>query len=237
MTKVLENNICKINYSSSLYKLAKDTIVLLEQKIKEYQLLFDVKMDEKFIVNYFDKIDDFRDFIYEIRKENISLPSYATGTYDNGMINAYIAPKVQMESRYTASHELFHILYMKYILANDYSKRIVWYDEGMAQFVSGEKDYLEKNDNFLKFYFKVKEQTKIIPDMNTIEHGTSFCNDDYNGYDLSYLAIRYLSEILNRKQFIELMSQFSNIKTLGNDIILKMFKYYDKKLEKRITKI
>ena len=76
------------------------------------------------------------------------------------MVNAYINPKNQLERIYTASHELFHILYMKYILKDDYSKRIVWYDEGMAQFMSGEKDYLKEGNNFKQYFLKVRETTK-----------------------------------------------------------------------------
>ena len=44
-----------------------------------------------------------------------------------------------MKRLYTASHELFHILYKKYILEKNNIDRVVWLDEGMAQFFSGEK--------------------------------------------------------------------------------------------------
>ena len=40
---------------------------------------------------------------------------------------------------------------MKYILKDDYSKRIVWYDEGMAQFMSGEKDKYNDEKNLKSF--------------------------------------------------------------------------------------
>ena len=139
MRKVLETNLCKINYSESLEDLAQATLSLLDKKIIEYSIFFCVNIEEKINVNYFDTIEEFRKFIYEIRGERDSLPEYAKGTYDNGMVNACVNPKFQLKRLYTASHELFHILYMKYILNNDYSKRIVWYDEGMAQFMSGEK--------------------------------------------------------------------------------------------------
>lgn len=152
------------------------------------------------------------------------------------MVNACVNPKFQLKRLYTASHELFHILYMKYVLNNDYSKRIVWYDEGMAQFMSGEKDSLTDNGNFKEFYSKVREETKAIPQMNSLEHGESFINEDYNGYDLSYLSVKYLSEVLSDEQFKTLMSDFSKISQLGNDIIYKMFSYYDEKLENTIIK-
>ena len=167
----------------------------------------------------------------------MSLPKYAKGTYDDGMVNAYIEPDTQLKRLYTASHELFHILYMKYILKNDYSNRIVWYDEGMAQFISGEKDKYADEEKFKRFYLKVKGNTKIIPNLNNLKHGSSFCNDEYNGYDLSYLSVRYLNEILNSEDFKKLMSDFSTIKEYGNNLIYRMFDYYDLKFEcnKRIN--
>ena len=116
---------------------------------------------------------------------------------------------------------------MKYILKNDYSKRIVWYDEGMAQFMSGEKDKYSDKDCFKNFYLKVKEETKSIPDLNVLEHGESFCNNKYNGYDLSYLCVRYLVYILKPDEFRLLMSDFSQIRNYGNKIIYKMFDYFD----------
>ena len=183
------------------------------------------------IVNYFDNLGKFREFIYEIRGERETLPEYAKGTYDSGMINAYIESDTQLKRLFTASHELFHILYMKYILKDDYSKRIVWYDEGMAQFMSGEKDKIADESAFKKFYLRVKEDTKEIPNLNSLKHGDSFYNNKYNGYDLSYLSIKFLNDTLNQEEFIKLMSDFSNIKKYGDNIVSKMFSYYDQKLD------
>ena len=231
MRKSLKTNLCEINYSESLENLAQATVSLLNKKIEEYKLFFSISSDEPIVVNYFDNVEEFREFIYSLRGERDSLPEYATGTYDNEMVNACVNPKFQLKRLYTASHELFHILYMKYILHNDYSKRIVWYDEGMAQFMSGEKDSLNDSGVFNDFYLRVREQTKVIPQMNTLKHGNSFINDNYNGYDLSYLSIRYLSEILSIEQFKNLMSDFSTINEFGDNIIQKMFNYYDEKLK------
>lgn len=235
MEKKLETNLCKINYSESLEDLAEATISLLNQKIKEFNSFFDISNNEQIVVNYFDNIEEFREFVYSLRGRRDSLPEYARGTFDKGMINACVNTKFQLKRLYTASHELFHILYMKYILNNDSSKRIVWYDEGMAQFMSGEKDYLTE-DAFKEFYFNVREKTKTIPQMNSLKHGKSFVNEDYNGYDLSYLSIKYLSEILSDIEFKNLMSDFSKITQLGNNIINEMFSHYDEKLKSRIVK-
>ena len=230
MQKVLKLDVLTINYSESLQELVNITTKMLENKIFDYKNFFNIDFKDKVIINYFDNLEDFRNFIYDIRGEKESLPEYAKGTYDKGMINAYIDQKAQLDKLYYSSHELFHILYMKYILNNDYSKRIVWYDEGMAQFLSGENDKYNDIDKFKKYYFEVRNNTKNKPNLNDIKHGDSFINDYYNGYDLSYLSVRYLSEILDKDEFKNLMSDFSKIKEYGKNIISVMFDYFDNQL-------
>ena len=225
MKQIINSN-CIINYSESLEELSKETINILDKKIKEYKEIFNVELNEPITVNYFDDKEEFRKFIIDIRKED-TLPKYATATYDNGMVNAYIEKDNQLKRIYTASHELFHIMYLKYALKNDYSKRIVWYDEGMAQYMSGEKDEFVDENKFKIFYQKVKETTKKIPNLNELSHGTLFVNESYNAYDLSYLSIKYLSEIISKENFLNLLYDTDQINELGNNIVNKMFNYYD----------
>ena len=239
-TEYLEKFQCECDeyklYSPDSLKYITDNMdSILKDKIMQYKELFKLDNLEPIQINYFDDINKFRNYIYSIRGEKESLPEYAQGTYDNYMVNAYINPNIIIDSPlykhklYMANHEIFHILYLKYILKEDYNKRIVWYDEGMTQFFSGENDMLFEEEKFQKFYLKVKDETKVIPNLNEIEHGTSFYNEDYNGYNLSYLCIRYLNEILTDEEFQSLMSNFDKIKEYGNTIIQDMFNYYDKK--------
>ena len=237
---MIENNLKPyiLNSPESLNYITDRLDDILPNKIEQYKKIFKIDNLEPVRINYFDNIDDFRNFIYELRGTKDTLPKYATGTYDKGMINAYIKTDVPVDSNdynrelYTASHELFHILYLKYIRRYDYYKRIVCYDEGMAQFLSGEYDYLLDEEKFEEYFNKAKESTKVIPDINTLEHGTSFRNDNYDVYTLSYLSIRYLSEILNEEEFYNLMSNFDKIKEYGNTIIEDMFNYYSDKFNK-----
>ena len=217
----------KINYPDSLQKLVEGTVDVLNYKIPQYLELFDLKEIEQIQINFFDDLEEFREFIYNIRGERDSLPEYAAGTYDLGMVNVYIDPQIQMSKIYNASHEIFHIIYMKYILNNDYSKRIVWYDEGMAEYLSGEKSELKDKNKFKEFYLKVKRETTKIPNMNELEHGSDFCNEYYDGYDLSYLAVKYIAEHLKFKEFKELLSDFAKIKAIGENVLTEMFAYYD----------
>ena len=226
--KVFENNICRIEYSSTLQEIAEATLKLLEKKIPEYEMYFDIKIEEKIKINYFDDLQEFRNFINNLRNNN-SLPEYAKGTYDNDMVNCYIEKESQMERVYTASHELFHILYQKYILEKNNIDRVVWLDEGMAQLMSGEKEKLQDEEEFRKFYINAKKQTKTIPELGSLIHGQQFCNEKYNGYYLSYIAVRYLLEIIGKEELKKVISNAEKIKEYGNKIVIKSFNYYDKK--------
>ena len=228
--KLFQNNFCIINYSESLEELIDKTVEVLNKKIKEYEKIFDINIKDKIVINYFDNLEEFREFIYDIRGENKSLPEYAKGTYDNDMINAYIDINLLDKKIYNASHELFHILYLKYILNGDLRNRIVWYDEGMAQFMSGEKDYLKDEKEFKEFYIQAKQRNKIIPNLSELYHGNSFYNENYDGYQLSYLSIRYLYESLTEKEFYSLLFDIEKVRELGSDVLIKMYKYYDMKL-------
>lgn len=228
--KLFQNDFCVINYSESLEELIDKTVEVLNKKIKEYENIFNITIKDKIVINYFDNLEEFREFIYEIRGERNSLPAYAKGTYDKGMINAYIDINLFDKKIYNASHELFHILYLKHILNGDLRNRMVWYDEGMAQFMSGEKDYLKDEKEFKEFYIQAKQRNRIIPNLNELWHGNSFYNDNYNGYQLSYLSIRYLYEALSEKEFYSLLFDIEKVKEIDCDVADKAIKYFNNKL-------
>ena len=228
--KLFQNDFCVINYSESLEELIDKTLEVLNKKIKEYENIFNINIKDKIVINYFDNLEEFREFIYDIRGNRDSLPEYAKGTYDNGMINAYIDINLLDKKIYNASHELFHILYLKHILNADLRNRIVWYDEGMAQFMSGEKDYLKDEKEFKEFYIQAKQRNRIIPNLNELWHGNSFYNDNYNGYQLSYLSIRYLYEALSEKEFYSLLFDIEKVKEIDCDVADKAINYFSNKL-------
>lgn len=96
----------------------------------------------------------------------------------------------------------------------------------MAQNFSGENEQFENTIKFKEFFDRAKEQTKVMPNMNEITHGETFCNENYNGYDLSYLCVRYLRENLSLEGISKLMKNFDKIKEIGEVILEDAFKYY-----------
>lgn len=137
-------------------------VSILNDAIAFYKKLFDIVSFRKIQINYFDSLEKFREYIYSLRGERKSLPEYATGTFDNGMINTFIKPNLLVGSYlynkalYLANHELFHIMYQELIWERKKLKRIVWFDEGMAQLFSGENNELLNDDNFINWFKYIK---------------------------------------------------------------------------------
>lgn len=188
MEKEQFNNENFILYSPDSLKYITDNMVsILNAAIAFYKKLFDIVSFRKIQINYFDSLEKFREYIYSLRGERKSLPEYATGTFDNGMINTFIKPNLFVGSPlynkalYLANHELFHIMYQELIWERKKLKRIVWFDEGMAQLFSGENNKLLNDDNFIN-WFKYLIDTKKVEayGLNVLNDAISFYKNKFN---------------------------------------------------------
>lgn len=235
--KQFENDNFVLYSPDSLNYITYGLESMLNESLELYKKIFEIDNFRKVQINYFDNIEDFRNYIYELRGEKNSLPEYAKGTFDNGMINAFIQPNIIagtplfMHRKYNASHELFHIMYQELIWGRNHQDRIVWFDEGMAQFFSGENNK-EMTLDFANWFDMLKSNTKKIPNLNDLSHGSSFETEDYSGYHLSLLAVKYLYDKLGIDGFKKIISNNNTIIELGNNIIEDAFHFYDKELDK-----
>lgn len=243
MEKVQFDNECFILYSPDSLKYITDKIDnILDSSMNFYKVLFEINSFRKIQINFFDDLEGFRNFIYDLRGENESLPKYAKGTFDNGMINSYISPNLDINSRqyyktlFLASHELFHIMYKELIWEKENKERIVWFDEGMAQLFSGENDYILNEDNFYNWFNNVLNKTHEIPNLNELRHGSSFDNEKYNGYNLSLLSVKYLYELLGQDEFKRLMHDNKMIIKYGKTIAKEAIDYYKEKYNSKIRR-
>lgn len=218
----------------SLNYLTNDMESILSKYIEKYKKIFDIDEFRKVQINYFDDIEKFRNYIYELRGEKESLPEYAAGTFDNGMINTYINTNIDPSSwlfnhkKYNVTHELFHIMYKELIWEKNNQRRVVWFDEGMAQFFSGEYEN-EMNNNFSEWLEIIKTKTNEIPNLNNLEHGNSFKTEKYDGYKLSLLAVKYLYDTLGENEFKKLLYVPDKVLELGNTILDDALDYYQSK--------
>lgn len=231
MNNIQFNNDNFILYSPDSLKYLTDGMEkILNNSLDDYKYLFNVDNFRKIQINYFDDLDEFRNYIYNLRGEKESLPKYAKGTFDKGMINAYIEPNIIKDTplynkkRYNASHELFHVMYQELVWEKNNLPRVIWFDEGMAQFFSGEyKNELEDNETFIK---NVISNTKTIPDLNELSHGSQFETDDYSGYKLSLLAVKYIHDKIGINEFKKLLYDIDKIHEYGKNILSEIFEMY-----------
>lgn len=98
----------------------------------------------------------------------------------------------------------------------------VWHN-----FFSGECDENMTN-NFMNWYDKVKSSTKIIPNLNELTHGNKFETDEYSGYKLSLLAVKYLFDKFGIDEFKKILNDYEKIMNYGENIIENAFQFYDK---------
>ena len=231
--KQFENDNFVLYAPDSLNYITNDMEKILNNKLDEYKEIFGIDNFRKVTINYFDDLEEFRKYIIELRNGNKdSIPDYCKATFDQGMINAYIEPDLEegspkfFQRKDNAPHELFHIMYKELVWQKNNLKRITWFDEGMAQYFS--KSKIEGlSDDFTSWFNRVRHDTKVIPNMNELEHGDMFENDNYSGYDLSLLAIKYLNDTLGSDEFKKLIYDNDRVIRLGNSIIEEAFSFYE----------
>lgn len=230
MSKRIENDKFIINYSSNLEDIVKDMINVTNEKYNDIINFFDIKEFRKITVNLFDDINEFKCFIANIRNVDISsLPSYVQGTFDKGMINAYVKSDLSKDEPlykikiHMILHEMVHIIYLEKILKSNYSNRVVWLDEGLALNLSGEYD---NNQDLINKVIDKIYNFNFIPNLNDLKHGSLFVNDDYDGYCLSYLSVRYLIDVKSKEELLEIINSKDLSLKEGKIILEEAINYY-----------
>ena len=231
----------------SLTEYNNEFIKYTKQKINEYKELFDVDSFDKLEFIIFDSLEDYRN---NYREEfGTEPPSYSRGNFNENTVRMVIegVPEPGTEAYYhkraTGAHEAFHIFYKNLIYGSP-QNRIVWFDEGMAQFVSGQKEHLNDKD-FAKYYHSFRKNYKPITNLNERIQGNLQVPDDkifrrkgiINGYAISYLAIRYLAETKGIDYLKALMRDNDKILEIGDTIQEKIIPYFDDKTKSEFRDI
>ena len=186
---------------------------IIDERVKILEIL-EIKNVRKVTINLYDNREN---FIKEIEKfyKKYNVPSYCKGTIQNGEIyflfNTQIEEKTykyELELR-KILHEYIHILYNEYIATPN--TRITWLDEGIALNLSRERG------KFVKEKYPILKSNIDKINLNNLQHESeSFVTDKINGYDVSYLTVKYLMETLSKEEFNKLIRK--------NEDILKMRK-------------
>ncbi len=240
---IMYDNEFVVKSPETLNAYNNEFITYTKQKINEYKGLFDIESFDKLEFIIFDSLDEYRNNYRE--KFGEEPPSYSRGNFSGNTVRMVVeenplpGSEVFYHKRATGAHEAFHIFYRDLIYKN-YQNRIVWFDEGMAQFVSGQKEHLS-DDEFTKYYQSFRKNYKPINNLNERIQGNNQVPDDkifkrkgvINGYAISYLAIRYLAETKGFDYLKTIMRDNDKILEIGNTVQKDMIKYYDEKFKQR----
>lgn len=124
------------------------------------------------------------------------------------------------------AHMYFHILY------NSVGRQVedtLWYEEGLAQLLSGERNMLDDEEKFKEVLLrKVFDDRYQIPMIEELNDPDLINSDKYNGYTISYMLVRYLLDRSSDKNVFTYfnLSNPEKIRTEGKSIINRAYNYY-----------
>ena len=223
MFKEYNDNDFVINYQDDLEKLVTNFVSYYKKNINALFNKFHLKNIKKMEIRLFSDKSLLGDIPYK-------LGDFA-GFFNNNGVNCYIninGKKSEDDIIKAIMHEIVHHIYRFYI-ESDTTNRIIWFDEGLAMNFSLQNDKYNDTDIFKEFLNNKIFSIKNIPCINDLNHGKSFVNDNYNGYDLSYLVVRYLIETNSQRDFYFIMKDKDLIKSIGNNVLESAMKYYKNK--------
>lgn len=226
---LIENDDFIIYGNNDLELVKEDIINFLSRKKTSLLDFFGLKSFKKLAINLFNSQEIYIKFTRQFSEP----ASYSRGNLTNNeMINYTYDINAIARLKSCLIHELVHLFYQS-IWKGKYD-RILWLDEGLAIFLSGEKSGLENNDKrFKKWYlYNIIRYDKEIPKIEFLkEHGNTYGKfvdqktNKYNGYDLSYLMVRYMIEHYN--DIIPLLKDGQRIKDLEDHILKDCINYYN----------
>ena len=207
--KIKDKNLI-IYCSNNLEDFAYEFKEYYYKSIKNIKESLDITEEIKIIVALTDKIEE-ANFVYG--KSSFSGFFTDTGAF------AFICLNEDKTKEYMFKGlmlEIVHYLY-KYYVYGAQKNRIVWVDEGIAQLLSGQKDEFQDDSLFKEFVIKnIKDLQNF--NLNTLDHkDKNFGNK--NGYNLSYIALKYLHDNFEKQKFLEIIKDENTLKQLGTYII------------------
>jgi len=239
-TPIIDNDDFVVYANPINISFSKDMMDYLLMKKQEILNFFGIDSFRKVQINIYDTKQGYMDF-----SSQFFTPSkYSKGNFANGMLNLFVSERaLEDENKYryrmnTAAHEFVHIVYKEEVQEKGENKRVVWLDEGLAEYLSG--SYANSTENVFKNFLlkQIIGPDKIIPNIEFLkEHGSEygkFCDketDKYNGYHLSYLMIRYLVETMEKDDFQKMIRNKNLIEKIGENVLNDAVTCYSTQLE------
>lgn len=236
MELVVNKELYQLYASSYFDKVMPELSVYLDKGIIEVCKFFELEHINKLKIYLYDNAAEYQRLFKAPYPPNGIAGCFG---YENVKVYADLN-KIDKHRLFTCIlHELTHVIYRNYIQEKGINNRIVWFDEGLASLLSGEKNTLLDNDRLKEFIEnKISGEDKEIPKISYLhKHGASYGEfvdtktKKYNGYDWSYLMIRYLIETLSKKEFNKLMRSKQSILDIEGTITNDTYNYFTKKVK------
>lgn len=216
----IRNNELTVLCSNSLEKFSNEFIKYYDENIERIKEELSINQEIKLIValtNDEEKVG----FVYG----KTSFSGFFTDTGAFAYINLN-GKKTKEDMFKGLMHELIHHLYKYYVYGKD-KERITWVDEGIAQYFSGQKDDM-KDDEKYKLFLEENLQSIDNINLNELNHNDRSFGDN-NGYNLSYMAIRYLYENNSHEEFIKIIKNQDLLNDYGNTVLNTINEMYNSK--------
>ncbi len=228
MKKNIENQDFNLIYDINIEEFAEDLFKEINLRKKKIIEFFELEEIRKIEIILFNNREEFINNIKSYYSSVNDIPSYCKANICNGKINILFDEQIKSyEYRYklkirNAIHEYIHVIYNEYI-SPDY--RVLWLDEGLAINLSDERLYLNDEKKFKEFLIKIKPSLNKFR-LDDLKHGVKFVNNEYNGYDISYIMVRYILENYNNKELNILIRNRFEIQKLEEKIMDEIIDYF-----------
>mgnify|MGYP007047910413 CR=1 FL=1 len=220
MFKEYNDNDFIISYQDNLEKLVTNFVSYYKKSINALLNKFHLDSTNKLEIRLFSDKSLLGDIPYK-------LGDFA-GFFNDKGVSCYININGNKSESYIIKaimHEIVHHIY-RYYIEDDVDNRVIWFDEGLAMNFSLQNDKYNNEDNFKEFLNNRVFNIVNIPRINDLEHGSDFVNENYNGYDLAYLVVKYLIENNSDEDFYLIMKSKKVIKGIGENILNIAINYY-----------
>ena len=233
-----DENIIIYTEDGTVNQFIYDSIKALDERLIVYKRLFNKEELDKLSIYFYTNLDNYRSTMD-------NMPEYSRGYINSSEYKIVVCNDKEEDTQsifyhkrtHSIAHEAFHIYYSNYVYKT-LNNRVIWFDEGMARYMSGELDGFDE-DHQRFAYKKFRDEYKPITNLNDRRHGSSDLSDELifnrpgviEGYYLSYIIIRYLVETKGIEYIKELMSNKEEILKVGNSIIDEVLEYFDLKYE------
>lgn len=228
---VLDSEYIEILIPERFVEFGNRVLDFSTKKVKEYLDFFkEDSYGTKIKASYFVKREDFLQRIKDIKSPGDNMPpSWATGCFYGGETQILMDEDDIEFSFYTLIHEIFHLMFGKFVYNKNKVNRVIWLDEALAGNFDTTTERLIENGRFKQLIDKYYH-CDCLPTMENFDFSDGvFTTEEYNGYELFKIIGRYLIEKYNKDELLEYVNDYDKVIKDSKNILRDSLEYFYKK--------